>query len=198
MLELQGIMAWVNGILIGVGVSLAGIFALIGTLKITTAGSDQRKHEEGVTTLRNVAVGVIAMALVIPLLNMGASRLGLATIAEPAGDIAPTAEIASINVASTTAININYTKLVRIANHADLKLAIHNLTDNTFHELDLGTPAASTAEAQTLIFTMAAANAGSADNIRVMGYRYGTASVVDAATGDPAVSSFSQQQYIVP
>ena len=198
MLELQGIMAWVNGILIGVGVSLAGIFALIGTLKITTAGSDQRKHEEGVTTLRNVIVGVIAMALVIPLLNMGASRLGLATIAEPAGDIAPTAEIASISVPTTTTININYTKLVRITNHDDLKLAIHNLTNNTFHELALTTPAAGTSEAQTLIFTMASGNAAGDDNIRVMGYRYGTASVVDAATGDPAVSSFSQQQFLVP
>ena len=196
MLELQGIMAWINGILIGVGVSLAGIFALIGTLKITTAGSDQRKHEEGVTTLRNVAVGVVAMALVIPLLNMGASRLGLATIAEPAGDIAPTAEIASVSVPTATTLNINYTKLVRIANHADLHLAIHNLTDNTFAELDLATPAPATATAQTLVFTVPADAAD--DNIRVMGYRYGTATIVDDATGDPAVSSFSQQQFLVP
>ena len=188
MLELQGTMAWVNGILIGIGVSLAGIFALIGTLKITTAGSDQRKHEEGVTTLRNVAVGVVAMALVIPLLNMGASRLGLATIAEPAGDIAPTAAIANIT-ASAAAITINYTKTVRITNSGQLRLAIHNLTDNSFTELSLGT---TTAETQTLTF----GSPGSAgENIRILGYRYGTATIVDAATGDPAVSTFSQQQF---
>ena len=197
MLEFQGIMAWVNGILIGASVSVAGFMALIGAFKLITSGSDQRKHEEGITTLRNVGIGILVMALVIPAVNVGASRLGLGTIAEPEVGVTPTAEIGNISVPSTTQVAINYNKTIRLTNEADLKLAIQNLTTQTFSELDL-TASIGDGEHQTLTFLMVAANAAANNNIRILGYRYGTATIVDAASGDPAVSTFSQQQYTVP
>ena len=146
-------MAWVNGLLIGASVSVAGFMALIGAFKLITSGSDQRKHEEGITTLRNVGIGVLVMALVIPAVNVGASRLGLGTIAEPETNITPTAQIGSVNVDGTTGISISYTKTVRVANDGDLKLAVQNLTQNTFHELNVtAIPAASNGRAQALVF----------------------------------------------
>ena len=199
MLELQGIMGWINGIMIGIGVGLAAIFALWGTIQITTSGSDQRKHEAGVTTLRNVGIGVVAMALVIPALNIAATRLGLATVAEPEMNMAPTAEIAVITVgapSATAGITVNYTKPIRVANAGDLKLAIHNLTTNTFAELDVTAPAANTTP-QTLTFP-GGTNYATGNNVRLLGYRYGAATIVDASTGDTAVSSFPAQQYTAP
>ena len=190
-------MAWVNGLLIGASVSVAGFMALIGAFKLITSGSDQRKHEEGITTLRNVGIGVLVMALVIPAVNVGASRLGLGTIAEPETNITPTAEIGSVNLtgASNATISISYTKTVRVTNAASgddqLHLAVQNLSNNTFHELDVTVLTAP--ETQAIAFDFGTGTVAAGDNFRILGYRYGTATISDASTGDPAISSFPQQ-----
>ena len=182
-----------GSLLIGLGVGLvAGIFSVIGTRKIIRGKCDE--CWQGVATFHSfpAIVCVITMAAVVPLISVAESHYETYGLTGPASTFF-TAQLERVSV-SRTAITISYTEPVLITNGADLRLAIHNLSYDTYAELEVS---AADGEHQSLAFSMdGGTSSGSA--IRVLGYLYGDARIVDVASGHPAISNFNPQQCRVP
>jgi magnesium-transporting ATPase (P-type) len=78
--SLSGIITWIVGFLVVVGVVASLIFMLIGAIKWITSGGDAEKLSNARKTVMFAIIGLIVMLLSLVIMNVIEGLLGVSTV----------------------------------------------------------------------------------------------------------------------